>query len=102
VLGVLVGGLHAAAEEGQGATCTAYGGLKRAGPRGVVCCPRACGRCGGDGCQRAPGGARQCCAGAVAASSPPCTARSQSPCVLHARTPTAPRLHPKPQALSSC
>lgn len=45
---------------------------------GEVCCAKACGQCGGDGCDTRPGGGAQCCGGSVqrtcatAAGPPPC------------------------------
>lgn len=44
---------------------------------GDVCCPRSCGRCGGSGCHRRPGGGENCCfsrikeAGKMCSSNPP-------------------------------
>ena len=37
--------------------CRAYGGIAKK----KVCCAKACGKCGGRGCGRRPGGKKNCC-----------------------------------------
>ena len=53
-------------------------------PRGLargldVCCPRSCGACGGEGCERLPGGPGRCCATNVHQSGRSCTTEP-APC----------------------
>lgn len=47
--------------------------------KGGACCPKACLRCGGPGCDQKPGGGSQCCGGAIRK---PCKTRhGPPPCV---------------------
>ncbi len=48
---------------------------------GKVCCAVSCGKCGGTGCSKRPGGANACCTGNVAAAKLSCTKYS-APCVM--------------------
>ena len=65
-----------------------------------VCCPRACGKCGGGKCFERPGGRAECCASEVLASNRSC-ANAEPPCVID-RTANARRRLPSwiaPQGL---
>ena len=65
-----------------------------------VCCPRACGKCGGAKCFERPGGRAECCASEVLASNRSC-ANAEPPCVID-RTANARRRLPSwiaPQGL---
>lgn len=54
-------------------------------PRGLcsgnVCCTASCGRCGGSGCNRLPGGAANCCTSVIRSSGRVCTGNIGAPCV---------------------
>ena len=57
--------------------CTEIGGMPSSD--GLHCCPSACGRCGGRGCSKLPGGANACCTGALDKKSIKC---GVPPCVM--------------------
>ena len=57
--------------------CATPGAMARASG---ACCPPACGKCGGDGCAKRPGGRKQCCTTSVLASMRACS--GGPPCVL--------------------
>ncbi|KAG5192344.1 hypothetical protein JKP88DRAFT_259401 [Tribonema minus] len=63
-----------------GARCE--NGLLNSGGR--ACCPKACGRCGGDGCAALSGGAHDCCAGDVLKYSPRGCKNNAAPCTVYA------------------
>lgn len=46
-----------------------------------VCCLTSCGRCGGRGCSRRPGGGKNCCTGTIANANKLCS-QGGPPCVL--------------------
>lgn len=48
---------------------------------GNVCCPAACGSCGGDGCGSRPGGAKACCTNSIIVTSKSCL-KGEAPCVI--------------------
>jgi hypothetical protein len=47
----------------------------------VVCCDKACGTCGGEGCSERPGGANNCCASFIEADGESCLS-NMPPCVF--------------------
>jgi len=50
---------------------------------GKYCCPSSCGnKCGGRGCSKAPGGAKQCCGSRIARLRKTCIKGSAGPCTL--------------------
>ena len=60
--------------------CAAAGGIQ--GSDGVACCASICGKCGGRGCAKLPGGKDKCCKGEVESNGRDCkTARA--PCSVH-------------------
>jgi hypothetical protein len=61
------------------AECTAAGGISAIGKDKDACCPKCCGRCGGSGCAKAPGGKMNCCAKEVASNGKDCKT-STAPC----------------------
>lgn len=46
-----------------------------------ICCPAACGKCGGPGCGSRPGGSSQCCEGTIIESGVGC-AKHSAPCIV--------------------
>ena len=50
----------------------------------TVCCPRSCGRCGGQGCEARPGGADACCHNTIRESRAMCTVHA-APCLVYGR-----------------
>jgi hypothetical protein len=69
-------------------------GLKVSSGSDTVCCPAACGTCGGDDCADAPGGSANCCIADIVSEQRSC-AEAEAPCVVdytsaveHARTLT--------------
>ena len=46
----------------------------------TVCCALGCGKCGGEGCSRLPGGAENCCVGDILGSGRSCD-RFSPPCI---------------------
>ena len=57
---------------------------------GTVCCPKACGACGGTGCEGWPGGRAACCTGGVESGGKICKAPSDSACVMPPPPPVIP------------
>ena len=49
---------------------------------GSVCCAAGCRGCGGDKCERRPGGASQCCQGPIASSGTTCGGGAGPPCIM--------------------
>jgi len=56
-------------------------------PYDDVCCPRACGECGGHGCGSRPGGAVDCCASGVQNQHRSCD-NSTAPCTMDKPSPS--------------
>jgi len=56
-------------------------GLKASDGSITVCCPKACGGCGGAGCGTFPGGASKCCVGKIIAAQTSCSGGA-APCVV--------------------
>lgn len=48
---------------------------------GTACCAKSCGRCGGSGCSKLPGGSSACCTGTINAAAKSCTT-NKPPCKL--------------------
>lgn len=67
----------------------------------MVCCPSTCGKCGGAGCQRRPGGADNCCSRSILANGIYCDT-SGVPCI-RPKGEEAPEtfLKPSPSASAS-
>jgi hypothetical protein len=63
-------------------SCAAFGGILD--PGSLQCCDATCGACGGEGCERAPGGADSCCTDNVAARNKMCSETVHAPCSLKA------------------
>jgi len=55
-----------------------------------ACCPSACGRCGGSGCEERPGGREACCSNAVQFSGRLCATHAP-PCMLAAECLRGPK-----------
>ena len=51
-------------------------------PTGSVCCPVTCGQCGGRGCSKRAGGAKQCCKPALLRQGRRCQSRDDVACVI--------------------
>lgn len=49
---------------------------------GGACCASSCGRCGGRGCNRRPGGGRRCCSGHITRTSRMCTDKDDTVCKI--------------------
>ena len=43
--------------------CSGYKGIPN--PSGSACCAKKCGKCGGSGCSKRPGGKKNCCTGNI-------------------------------------
>ena len=57
-------------------------------PNGQACCPRSCGSCGGQGCDRRAGGARNCCQQNIMSSGTACQTPEQTSCIVPAPPPS--------------
>lgn len=81
------GGMGAGSTGGDPASGGSESGSDPGCERGItniamtVCCPAACGFCGGTSCEDNPGGEAECCAGAIAASGVSCSS-AEAPCAL--------------------
>ena len=42
-------------------SCEEYGGIGKKWQNFMICCQERCGKCGGSGCSKRPGGKRNCC-----------------------------------------
>ena len=60
--------------------CSAYNGIPN--PSGSACCAKKCGKCGGSGCHKRPGGQKNCCNGNIKKT---CGPNQKAPC----RPPTS-------------
>ena len=49
---------------------------------GNVCCDKICGQCGGDGCNKLPGGSTKCCHGTITNSGTICQTSSDTACIM--------------------
>jgi len=47
-----------------------------------VCCPKSCGRCGGPGCERRPGGPNACCTQNIEPTRKICQTSGQTACIM--------------------
>jgi len=57
-------------------------GTQNQGRDKVVCCAKSCGKCGGTGCEKRPGGL-ECCAGThTKKAAPPCATAEQVGCLM--------------------
>ena len=56
--------------------CAALKGIPSKGD-GKVCCAKICGKCGGKGCKKRPGGAKNCCVKKIKKS---CEKTKKAPC----------------------
>jgi len=52
---------------------------------GPVCCAASCGHCGGEGCDKLPGGAAKCCTGTITQNNITCVQSSDNGCVIGLR-----------------
>lgn len=59
------------------------------GKDSVVCCTKACTRCGGTSCQNLPGGRTQCCASSIKAENKSCSTY-HAPCTMPPAPPSPP------------
>ncbi|CEM12681.1 unnamed protein product [Vitrella brassicaformis CCMP3155] len=57
------------------------GGVSGYEAKSHLCCPKACGECGNDECDKAPGGATNCCAAPMLSSNRNCSSHAP-PCVV--------------------
>ncbi|CAN0074726.1 unnamed protein product [Ectocarpus sp. 8 AP-2014] len=68
---------------------TCSNGLEGIDANGVVCCPLACGQCGGTGCNTSGAAAgldgSSCCGGGVKASDEYCDETNEAPCIIGSR-----------------
>ena len=55
--------------------CSAYKGIPN--PSGSACCAKKCGKCGGSGCSKRPGGKKNCCNGNIKKT---CGPNQKAPC----------------------
>ena len=60
--------------------CGAFKGIPSRGSN-KVCCAKKCGKCGGRGCSKRPGGAKACCAGRIKRA---CGPKRKAPCRIPA------------------
>eukprot|EP00928_Gymnodinium_smaydae_P029885 TRINITY_DN22381_c0_g2_i2.p1 TRINITY_DN22381_c0_g2~~TRINITY_DN22381_c0_g2_i2.p1 ORF type:complete len:1830 (-),score=209.12 TRINITY_DN22381_c0_g2_i2:43-5193(-) len=49
---------------------------------GEACCPKGCGKCGGQGCGGFPGGASKCCSSTIVKSGPRCANPEDTACAI--------------------
>jgi hypothetical protein len=63
-----------------GGECAAAGGIRSSD--GVACCVAKCGKCGGQGCAKRPGGAADCCSAKVEANGRDCRT-APAPCSVN-------------------
>ncbi|CAB1098365.1 unnamed protein product [Ectocarpus sp. CCAP 1310/34] len=79
---------------------TCSNGLEGIDANGVVCCPLACGQCGGTGCNTSGAAfgldGSSCCGGGVKASDEYCDETNEAPCIIGSR-PT-----PSPTSANTC
>ncbi|CAM9790785.1 unnamed protein product, partial [Ectocarpus fasciculatus] len=79
---------------------TCSNGLEGIDANGVVCCPLACGQCGGAGCTTSGAAAgldsSSCCGGGVKARDEYCDETNEAPCIIGSR-PT-----PSPTSANTC
>ena len=64
----------------QNLDCGAFKGIPSRGSS-KVCCAKKCGKCGGRGCSKRPGGAKACCAGRIKRE---CGPKRKAPCRIPA------------------
>ena len=57
--------------------------------QGAICCAKQCGKCGGPGCNKLPGGSADCCAGTIQTANLSCTDHA-APCMVDAGAATTP------------
>ena len=65
------------------AMCKAVGGIVATSgkEKGVVCCAKSCGTCGGKDCGKHPGGHEACCTSEIFKADKACNS-TQAPCVI--------------------
>jgi len=60
-------------------TCSQFKGIYNGG---IACCKASCGKCGGLGCSRRPGGASGCCQQHITRNGKVCSRNVMAPCNL--------------------
>merc|ERR1711865_93726 len=66
-------------------------------PKGDTCCKKSCGACGGSGCSKRPGGAKNCCTNKIKAAKKLCKKNgADAPCIIPPPSPTPPPTPPPP------
>lgn len=65
-------------DAGQSVCSNDVAGIENAG----ICCPEACGACGGSGCRNLPGGQGDCCTSYIASNGVLCSESETAPCII--------------------